>query len=80
MDFREMAETRENEASELGDGEIWMSIVSKFVLLDMPIDSKIEMMLLATGNEREIVEKALQASVKNNLIQESQANEILEKI
>lgn len=74
-----MAETREKEAAELDDNEIWMTIVSKFALLDMPIDAKIEMMMQATG-DKEIVIKALNACVANNLIQQSQASEIIDQL
>ena len=74
-----MAEIREKEAAELDDSEIWMAIISKFALLDMPIESKIEMMMQATG-EKEIVIKALKACVANNLIQQSQADEIIDQL
>ena len=74
-----MADTREKEAAELDDSEIWMTIISKFALLDMPIEPKIEMMMQATG-DKEIVVKALEACVANHLIQQSQADEIIEQL
>ena len=58
MSFKEMASKREQEAETLEDSEIWMAIVSKFVLMEFDLDNRAEMLLQAVGGDKEIIKKA----------------------
>ncbi|MCH8907791.1 MAG: hypothetical protein IH840_11940 [Candidatus Heimdallarchaeota archaeon] len=76
LDFEGMASKREEEAGALDDNHIWMTIISKFVLMEFPITDKVTMMIDAVGGDQLVVINALEASVKNELISQDQANEI----
>lgn len=80
MSFREMAAKREQEAGQLDDAEIWISIVSKFVTMDFDITNRAEMLLQAVGGDKEIIKNALVSCVENDLLSEDQAEEMLTAI
>ena len=80
MSFREMAAEREQDAANLEDTEIWVAIVSKFVLMDFPIENRAEMLLQAVGGDKEIIINALIACVKSSLNTENAADEMLNQI
>lgn len=80
MSFREMAERREEEASTLSDLDVWTTIVSKFVLLDQPVDMRIAMMLSALGEDKNLLLEALEACVDRGMITEVQYKSILNEL
>ena len=51
-----MAARREEEAANLEEIEIYISIVSKFIKLDMSLESKVEMMIQACGEETILID------------------------
>lgn len=80
MSFKEMASERENEAQQLADAEIWMAIVSKFVLMDFDLNYRSEMLLQAVGGDKDIIKIALNSCVENEILSQSQAEEMLSAI
>jgi tetrahydromethanopterin S-methyltransferase subunit H len=80
MSFKEMASKREKEAEVLEDSEIWMAIVSKFVLMEFDLNNRAEMLMQAVGGDKEIIRKALSECVKHELVTEDQADEMLTAI
>ena len=80
MSFKEMASERENEAQQLADAEIWMAIVSKFVLMDFDLKYRSEMLLQAVGGDKDIIKTALDNCVEKEILSESQAEEMLTAI
>ncbi|MHA2027874.1 MAG: hypothetical protein ACW99A_00165 [Candidatus Kariarchaeaceae archaeon] len=77
MTSEEMASKREEEAKLLEDSEIWMAIVSKFVLMEFDLSNRAEMLLQAVGGDKEIIQKALEECVKHDIVTEDQALEML---
>lgn len=80
MTFREMAAKREQEAASLEEDEIWVAIVSKFALMEFPIENRVEMLLQAVGGDKAIIKNALISCVKSSLISEEVAEEMLNHI
>lgn len=80
MSFKEMATEREEEAQELDDTEIWMAIVSKFVLMEFDLTYRAEMLLQAVGGDKDIIKNALDNCVKNEFLSKIQAEEMLTAI
>ncbi|OLS26483.1 MAG: hypothetical protein HeimC2_15000 [Candidatus Heimdallarchaeota archaeon LC_2] len=77
MSFKEMATKRETEAQQLDDTEIWMAIVSKFVLMEFDLNYRSEMLLQAVGGDKDIIKTALDNCVENEILTQSQAEEML---
>ena len=80
MSFKEMATNREEEAHHLDDDEIWMAIVSKFVLMEFDLNYRSEMLLQAVGGDKDIIINALDNCVKNEILSKTQAKEMLTAI
>ena len=75
-----MAARREVEAAKLSEDEIWVSIISKFALLELPIENRIEMMLQAMNDDKSLIQHYLKLCVRQNLIGETLMTEVLSQL
>lgn len=73
-DFRSMAETREEEAAQLSDTEIYATIVANVMNQDMPFEFSWNMLKEAIGDD-ELIRNAVNHAEKLGTI----SNELAEK-
>jgi hypothetical protein len=76
--FDDMASKREEEAKQLDDMTIWISIIGKFVELDMPVEMRAQMILETVEDERHLVENAINHGIETGVFHKEKAMELLD--
>ncbi len=71
---------REQEVSSLSDFEIWKSVVMKFVLLELPLQQRIDMIMQAVGGNIDLIIAVLSASMENDALKKSEVKQVLDTI
>ena len=77
--FDDMADKREEEAHGLDDLTIWVSIIGKFVELDMPVDMRAQMLLETVQDEKHIIESAIKHGINSGIFDKQKADELLDE-
>lgn len=77
--FDDMADKREEESQKLDDLTIWVSIIGKFVELDMPVDMRAQMLLETVQDEKHIIESAIKHGIDNGIFNKDKAVTLLEE-
>ncbi len=76
--FDDMADEREDEAHTLDDLTIWVSIIGKFVELEMPIEMRAQMLLETVQDEKHIIESAIKHGIDKGIFDKEKAIALLE--
>ena len=76
--FDDMADKREEEAKKLDDLTIWISIIGKFVELDMPTEMRAQMLLETVQDERHLIETAINHGIETGVFNKEKAMELLD--
>ena len=77
--FDDMAEKREEDASDLDDLTIWVSIIGKFVELDMPIEMRAQMLLETVQDQKHIIESAIKHGIEKGIFDQDKALMLLKE-
>ncbi len=76
--FDDMADKREEEAHSLDDLTIWVSIIGKFVELDMPIEMRAQMLLETVQDQKHIIESAVKHGIDSGTFDKEKAMALLD--
>lgn len=79
-DMSDQVKKREEEAAQLSDFDIWYSVVCKFIVMEMPVEARVEMIMQTIGDMPEMIDAVLKAALDDDEINNDMVNEIIEAL